>query len=213
MVCENARRAMRPRRVIVATDDERIAEAVRAFGGEAVMTSAEHRTGTDRIAQVVREHLTDVDAVVNVQGDEPDIRPEQIDLVAQLLEEHDDAAMTTLACRMQGEAAMNDPNQVKVVVDGAGRALYFSRAAIPFTREAAERDWAFLGHIGIYGYRREFLLKYTEIPQTELEKRERLEQLRALESGYVIRVGITDRPIFGIDTPEDLERFRTMLTT
>lgn len=208
MVYESARKARRAERVLVATDDERIVETVKSFGGDARMTRSDHATGTDRVAEVVREHLVDVDAVVNVQGDEADIRPEEIDAVAALLEEDREAAMTTLACRMRGREAMEDVNQVKVVCDAAGRALYFSRAPVPHVRDEASRDWTFLGHLGIYGYRREFLLKLAELPQTELEKKERLEQLRALEHGYVIRVGVIDRVVFGIDTLGDLECFR-----
>ena len=211
MVYEQAQRARCADVVIVATDDERIRAAVESFGGVARMTRSDHATGTDRVAEVVRRDLPDVDVVVNVQGDEADIRPDQVDAVAALLEEDADASMTTLACVMTGREAFEDPNQVKVVCDAKGRALYFSRAPIPFVRDASARDWTFLGHLGIYGYRREFLLKFTELPQTALEKKERLEQLRALEHGYVIRVGLTERAVFGIDTPEDLERFRAGL--
>ena len=208
MVYENASAARLADNVIVATDDERIVKAVASFGGTARMTRPNHACGTDRIAEVVRNDLPDVDLVVNVQGDEPDIRGTHIDAVVALLVEHPDADMSTLACRMSGEDAMNDPNQVKVVLDRAGRALYFSRAPVPFVRDAAERDGTFLGHLGIYGYRRKFLLKFTELEHTELERKERLEQLRALEHGYTIRVGISDETVFGIDTLEDLERFK-----
>jgi len=210
MVYEHAIQARCASAVIVATDDRRILEAVNSFGGEARMTRADYPSGTDRVAEVVRKHLPDVDAVVNVQGDEPDLEPDQIDAVAALLEEDPEAAMTTLACVMTGRDRMEDPNQVKVVCDVKGRALYFSRAPIPFVRDEAARDWTFLGHVGIYGYRREFLLEFTKLAQTPLEKKERLEQLRALEHGYIIRVGLTARTPFGIDTPEDLERFRAL---
>ena len=208
MVYERAREASGVGDVVVATDDERILDAVKSFGGDARMTDADHACGTDRVAQVVREHLADVDVVVNVQGDEADIQPDQIEQVISLLAEDSDASMTTLACRMTNAEALANPNQVKVVCDARGRALYFSRSAIPHVRDENARDGSFLGHLGIYGYRRDFLLKFTELPQTELEKKERLEQLRALEHGYIIRVGITDHVMFGIDTPEDLERFR-----
>ena len=211
MVYEHASKARCAGDIIVATDDERIVGAVESFGGRVRMTRDDHACGTERVAEVVREDLPDVDFVVNVQGDEADIQPEHVDAVAALLEEDPEAAMTTLACVMTGREAMEDPNQVKVVCDVKGRALYFSRAPIPFVRDESSRDWSFLGHLGIYGYRREFLLKFAELPQTELEKRERLEQLRALEHGYVIRVGLTDRTVFGIDTPEDLERFRAQM--
>jgi 3-deoxy-manno-octulosonate cytidylyltransferase (CMP-KDO synthetase) len=208
MVYESARAARSASRVIVATDDERIVEAVRAFGGEARMTHADHACGTDRIAEVVRNDLPDVDAVVNVQGDEPDIRPEHIDKVASLLAEDPDAVMATLACRMSSPEAHRDPNQVKVVTDAEGRALYFSRAPVPYARDVKSGAGEFLGHVGIYAYRRDFLLAFTELESTPLEVTERLEQLRALEHGYVIRVGIIDDEVFGIDTPDDLERFR-----
>lgn len=208
MVYERARRASGVGDVIVATDDERILDVVKSFGGDAHMTDADHACGTDRVAQVVREHLPGVDAVVNVQGDEADVQPGQIEQVISLLAEDSEASMTTLACRMTDAEALADPNQVKVVCDARGRALYFSRSAIPHVRDENVRDGSFLAHLGIYGYRRDFLLKFTELPQTELEKKECLEQLRALEHGYKIRVGITKHVMFGIDTPEDLERFR-----
>jgi len=211
IVYEHAKEARCAGTVVVATDDARIFDAVRAFGGEARMTRPDHACGTDRVAEVVAKHLPDVDAVVNVQGDEPDVEADQIDAVAALLEDDPQAAMTTLACVLRGREAMEDPNQVKVVCDAKGRALYFSRAPIPFVRDPASRDWTFLGHVGIYGYRRDFLLQFTSLPQTPLEIKERLEQLRAIEHGYVIRVGLTGKTLFGIDTPEDLERFRGRL--
>jgi len=209
MVYERAATARCAETVLVATDDERVAKAVRSFGGRAHMTRSDHASGTDRVAEVVREVLGEVDVVVNVQGDEPDIRGEHVDTVAGLLEEDPDASMSTLACVMTDEKAMHDPNQVKVVCDAKGRALYFSRSPIPFVRDETSRDRSFLGHLGIYGYRREFLLQFSEMPQTDLERKERLEQLRALENGFIIRVGVTPHAVFGIDTPEDLERFRS----
>lgn len=212
MVYERAKLARVPKSVLVAVDDRRVFDAVRAFGGDAVMTRADHVCGTDRIAEVARERLKDVDAIVNVQGDEPEMDPGNIDLVARLLDEDRAAAMTTLACAVTSRERMLDPNQVKVVCDAKGRALYFSRAPIPFVRDEAERDSSFLAHLGIYGYRRDFLLKFTTLPQTPLEKKEKLEQLRALEHGYVIRVGITDKVSLGIDTPEDFERFKRKAT-
>ena len=213
VVYEQARLAPCASRVVVATEDTRIADAVRQFGGEVYMTRSDHPSGTDRVAEVVLKFLPDADAVVNVQGDEPNIRPEQIDAVAKLLEEDREAAMTTLACPVTGERQMLDPNQVKVVCDARGRALYFSRAPIPFVRDPADRDWKFLRHLGIYGYRRAFLLKFVTLPQGELEKAEKLEQLRALENGYIIRVGVTPHATIGIDTPEDFERYLKGLQT
>jgi 3-deoxy-manno-octulosonate cytidylyltransferase (CMP-KDO synthetase) len=211
MVYENVKQARCADAVIVATDDRRIEAAVKSFGGEVCMTRPDHPCGTDRVAEVVQKRLGDVDTVVNVQGDEPDVEPDQVDAVAALLDEDPEAVMTTLACVMTGRERMEDPNQVKVVCDAKGRAMYFSRAPIPFVRDASARDWTFLGHIGMYAYRREFLLTFAKLPPTALETKERLEQLRALEHGYIIRVGLTGRALFGIDTPEDLDRFKAKL--
>ena len=196
-------------RAIVATDDERILRAVEDFGGEARMTAACHRSGTDRIAEVaagLREEI-----IVNVQGDEPEILPEQVDQVTRLLQEDPEASMGTLAHPIDSEADWRDPNAVKVVLDHRGYALYFSRSPIPFVRDSS--DWIKdsparpLRHLGIYSYRREFLLSYGALPPSELEESEKLEQLRALAAGYRIKVAITPHAITGIDTREDLERW------
>src|SRR5512137_2289135 len=212
-VYERAKRSVLLDRVIVATDDHRIVNAVAAFGGEAVMTSPEHATGTDRIAEVVR--TLDCDIVVNVQGDEPLIDPEMIDAAVRPLAEDPSLPMGTLAKLITDPVEACDPNVVKVVVDGKGFALYFSRAPIPWDRDgwAGKTSLADLGaggprykHIGLYVYRRDFLLAYAAMPQTPLEMTEKLEQLRALEHGHRIKVVVTDRESFGVDIPGDLSK-------
>lgn len=209
-VAERAARATLLDEVLVATDDARIAEAVRRFGGKACMTSPAHPSGTDRIAEVVRELACDL--VVNIQGDEPLIEPAVIDLAARPLAEDPSIGMGTLA-RPMGVAEAADPAKVKVVVDGRGFALYFSRSRIPFIRDDAPppSERPYLLHIGLYVYRRETLLQLAALPPTPLEERERLEQLRALEHGVRIRVAITEHQSFGVDTPADLERVRRMM--
>ena len=208
-VCERAARAPSVDTVIVATDDERIAEAVRAFGGEARMTDGGHASGTDRIAEVAA--ALDHPIIVNVQCDEPDILPEQIEQVVQLLAADETAVMATLACPIRSEALWRDSNSVKVVLDSAGNALYFSRSPIPAVRDAGglpdDPPCRPLLHLGIYGYRRNFLLRYADLPRSPLEESEKLEQLRALSAGFRIKVGITGHRSIGIDTPEDLERW------
>ncbi len=212
-VHEQTRRSRLVTRVIVATDDERIRKTVADFGGEAVMTSAAHPTGTDRIAEVVRS--LDCELVVNVQGDEPLIPPGMIDeAVAPLVE---DAAipMGTVCRKIEDRAEAFDPNVVKVVLDRKGFALYFSRAPIPWDRDrwadkSTLRDMplsaAMYKHIGLYVYRRDFLLAYAKMPQTPLEAVEKLEQLRALESGYRIKAVVTEHESFGVDIPGDLSK-------
>jgi 3-deoxy-manno-octulosonate cytidylyltransferase (CMP-KDO synthetase) len=218
-VYENSRRARRADEVIVATDSEPIRERVIAFGGKAVMTDRGHRTGTDRIAEVAAS--LDVDIVVNVQGDEPLIRPEMIDDVIDVLEDKR-ASMGTLIKKIEDHHEILDPNVVKVVFDREWFALYFSRSPIPFPRD----DWKsifeirnpqsairnFYKHIGIYSYRREVLLSLAGLQQTELEKKEKLEQLRALEHGMKIKLKETFFNTCGVDTPEDLERVEKCLS-
>lgn len=196
--------------VLVATDDVRIAEAVSGFGGLAVMTESTHPTGTDRLAEVAR-HLTS-DVVVNVQGDEPLISHEAIAAVAGRLREHSDDVMSTLRRRTDDPHELANPAVVKVVVDGAGYALYFSRAAIPFTRAGHERPPAWT-HLGLYAYRRAFLLQLASLAPTPLERAEGLEQLRALEHGFRIATLETTSRTIGVDTPDDLERVRRELET
>ena len=206
-VVEAARRSRRIERVIVATDDQRILDAVTAFGGEAVMTREDHPSGTDRIAEVA-EGLPDGKIFVNLQGDEPEVSGEALDLVVELLENDQDAPMATLATPIVDEAIYRDPSCVKVVCSQAGRALYFSRSSMPHHRDGlpSSGPMAHL-HLGLYAYRRDFLLKLGKLPQTPLEKIEKLEQLRVLELGYPIAVGIVQEKSVGIDTPDDYQRF------
>ena len=206
-VVEAAGRSGRIDRVIVATDDDRIASAVRSFGGEAVMTREDHPSGTDRVAEVAAA-LPEARIVVNLQGDEPEISAEALDLVVELLEADPGAPMATLATPIRDAATFADPSCVKVVRAGSGRALYFSRSPIPLHRDGPPAaDPLGLLHLGLYAYRRDFLLKLATLPPSPLETSEKLEQLRVLEAGYPIAVGIVEEPSVGIDTPEDYRRF------
>ena len=195
--------------VIVATDDERIASAARGFGAEVAMTARTHVSGTDRIAEVAAARgWKDDDIVVNVQGDEPLIPPVVIDQVAQLLGDHRAAHMATLAAKLEQINEFNDPNTVKVACDVTGRALYFSRAPIPWNRDAVNTVTpASLRHIGIYAYRVGALRRLAVLPPGRLEQIEKLEQLRALENGMEIRVALAvERPLADVNTAADLER-------
>lgn len=203
--------------VVVATDDERIRTAVEAFGGRVVMTSTSHRCGTDRCAEALDTIGGDYDIVVNVQGDEPFIRREQIEALVECFAA-EDVAIATLARpfrREEGMAAVDNPNNVKVVRDAMGRALYFSRAAIPFIRDHKREAWLerhnYLKHVGIYAFRGDVLRRVTRLEGGELERLEMLEQLRWLEQGYRIAVAVTDDESIGIDTPEDLARAEALL--
>lgn len=189
--------------VIVATDDSRIYRAVRSFGGNAQMTATEHQSGTDRIAEVAA-HL-ESDIIVNLQGDEPEISPRAIEHMIGLLAQDTHTQVATLATPISLDEA-RDPHLVKVVCDHRGYALYFSRAVIPYPRQIKE-DTVFLGHIGIYAYRRSFLLKYSALTGSLLEEIEKLEQLRVLQNGYRILVAITDYRSRGVDTLEDYRKF------
>jgi 3-deoxy-manno-octulosonate cytidylyltransferase (CMP-KDO synthetase) len=201
---EAARRARRASRVVVATDDRRIADAVRAAGGEAAMTSPSCRSGTDRVAEAARA-LPGEDVVLNVQGDEPEVEPEALDALAEAMEADAGIEMGTLAAPLApGEESV--PSVVKVVVDARGFALYFSRAPIPYRRDPAGPGRA-LHHVGVYAYRRAFLARFAAMPQTPLERTESLEQLRALENGVRVRVVPVDRAPPGVDTREDYEAF------
>lgn len=203
MICrvlERASRAQKTEKVIVATDDERIYDAVRAEGGEAILTRADHPTGTDRLAEVA-EAYPEVDLIVNVQGDEPLIEPSVIDDLIAPFEMDENLPMATVMVRMDDAAEQLNPNNVKVIVDKLGYALYFSRSLVPYPRAVAGPVYK---HIGIYAYRRDFLLRYARLEPTPLERAESLEQLRALENGYGIRVLETDCRFVGVDTPEDL---------
>jgi 3-deoxy-manno-octulosonate cytidylyltransferase (CMP-KDO synthetase) len=206
-----ARRATRPGGAIVAADCPEIADAVRAFGGQAELTSPDHASGTDRVAEVAAR-LSDVDVFVNVQGDEPELRGETIDRVVGLLEQNPDAPMATLATPIRDRRQLEDPACVKVVCDARGHALYFSRSVIPHPRQwddalLAADPPAFLQHVGLYAYRRDFLLRLAQMPPCRLEQIERLEQLRVLDAGQRIVVGVVDEPTVGIDTPEDYRAF------
>ncbi len=205
-VVERVRLARRVHQCLVATDDPRIADAVRSFGGTACMTRADHPSGSDRIAEVVRTLPGGADDVIlNVQGDEPEIEPAYLDqLVARLL--HSGAPLATLACPFPAGADPADPNMVKVVSNARDEALYFSRALIPFPRDGGTaRPW--LLHIGVYAYRRDFLLEYTTWPQGRLEQIEKLEQLRVLERGGAIAIERVAHAAPGIDTPADYAAF------
>ena len=195
--------------VIVATDDVRIQDAARAFGAPVRMTRDDHVSGTDRVAEVASMEAASAEAadlVVNIQGDEPLIDPAAIDAAVLPLLDEPAIAMGTLRKRIEDQREVDDPNVVKVVTDRFENAIYFSRAAIPFQREGA-RD-LYYKHIGLYVYRRDFLLRYPTLPVGPLETSERLDQLRALENGFRIRVVLTDYESFGVDTAEDLERVR-----
>jgi 3-deoxy-manno-octulosonate cytidylyltransferase (CMP-KDO synthetase) len=186
---------------IIATDDERIYEAARSFGAPVRMTRPDHASGTDRVAEVASAEEAAV--VVNIQGDEPLIDPAAIDAAILPVVHDTDVAMATLKKKIEDPREIDDPNVVKVVTNHAGDAIYFSRCAIPYARE---QGGAWFKHIGLYVYRREFLLGYSRLTVGPLERAERLEQLRALENGYPIRVIETDYESLGVDTPEDLER-------
>lgn len=209
---EAALKAKKPAGICVATDHEEILREVQSFGGQAEMTDLNAPSGTDRVAEVARRRLADVDIVVNVQGDEPDLAGESIDLAIQLLEENPNAVMSTLATPIRSRSQLDDPACVKVVFDEAKRAQYFSRSPIPYPRKwddslLASEPPSFYQHVGLYAYRREFLLQLSQIPQSQKEKIEKLEQLRVLDAGYTILVGVVDDFTFGIDTPEDYRRF------
>lgn len=199
--------------VLVAVDDPRIAQEVADFGGEALMTSPECQSGTDRVAEVALRK-TEFDIFVNVQGDEPEIEPQAIEEVTRLLVENPDVGMATVATPIRDPALLADPNCVKVVCTDAGEALYFSRSAIPAIRDGADSvDFAqdpprFWQHVGLYAYRRDFLLWFAVQPVGTLEQTERLEQLRALQAGRRILVGRVTQAARGIDTLADFEAFR-----
>ena len=195
----------------VATDDERIAQAVEEFGGKYIMTSTSHRSGTDRCEEAVQKSGIAVDVVVNVQGDEPFIAATQIKILCQCFEQPntDIATLVKPFTPDMGIEALKNPNSPKVVLDQQECALYFSRSVIPYLRGVDEKEWlthhTFYKHIGLYAYRRSVLSEITQLPPSTLEQSESLEQLRWLENGYRIRVGKTDIETIGIDTPEDLQ--------
>ncbi|MGH8309752.1 MAG: 3-deoxy-manno-octulosonate cytidylyltransferase [Steroidobacteraceae bacterium] len=206
-------RASGAREVIIATDDARVADAARGFGADVAMTSVSHPSGTDRIAEVARaRNWSPEDLVVNVQGDEPLMPPTLIDQVAELLASDKDADIATLSAPLGAPAELTDPNVVKIVCDRAGHALYFSRAPIPWNRDAGHDAGPAHRHVGIYAYRVRSLRLMTELPPSPLETIEKLEQLRALENGLMIRVGqAREQPGADINTREDLERVERVL--
>ncbi len=219
-VVEQARQATALSRVVVATDDERIRAHVTGFGGEVVMTSVHHQSGTDRCGEAVQQlvragTVTQIDYVVNIQGDEPFIQPRQIDLLASVLDGTTELA--TLIRQIDDSATLANPNTPKVVVSAGGEALYFSRQAIPYQRDQPPEHWlrhhTYYKHIGLYAYRTDVLACITQLPPSALERAESLEQLRWLENGYRIRAVVTDLDSHGIDTPEDLARLSRMYPT
>lgn len=205
MICRVFDRAAKAQKVsaaLVATDDQRIYDAVRQHGGNAVMTRADHPTGTDRLAEVA-EKYPDVDLIINVQGDEPLIEPSLIDDLATVFEQDADLQMATVCTEIKDPEEQKNPNNVKVVMDKNGFALYFSRSLMPYPRHTGTPVYK---HIGIYAYKRDFLLRYAKMPETPLEHAESLEQLRALENGFRIKVIKTPFQFVGVDTAEDLAK-------
>jgi len=198
-------------KVVVATDDERIFKHVQSFGGHVVMTDKNHQSGTDRCAEVAL-NFQDMEAIINIQGDEPFINPLQIDQVAQQLQQNIALNIATLAKRISDSTQLFSPNIVKVVFNQSNIAQYFSRRPIPYLRGVDQIDWitkgVFYKHIGLYGYRRQTLLDITQLPLSLLEKTESLEQLRWLDNGYKIGVGLTEIETIGIDSPADLDKVR-----
>jgi len=207
-VFERAVQANLADRVIIATDNVQIYETALLFGAEAEMTLDTHNSGSDRIAEVVERH-PEIGYIVNLQGDEPTINPENIDEVIRLVKDDNDADVSTLIREITEEKEIDNPNLVKCVYDNLGYAMYFSRSRIPFVRNAGYAK--FYGHIGIYGYKRDALLRMTSSNQTSLELSESLEQLRALQMGMKIKVSIVDEAPIGIDTVEDLNHFKNRI--
>lgn len=209
-VYERAKRAQTVHRVLVATDDQRIVDAVKSFGGEACMTRTDHRTGTERIAEVAAREPGDV--FVNVQGDEPLIDPAAIDTAVGALLEEPAAQISTVATPVRHAGDIMDPNVVKAVLDFDGNALYFSRAPIPWVRDSQQKIHVnYWKHLGLYVFERNALLEYPTLPQGELEKIEQLEQLRWLENGWKIRVAEVAHDAVSVDVPEDVTRVERML--
>jgi len=214
-VYERAKGARLAREIIVATDDRRILEAAESFGAKAIMTSGGHPSGTDRVAEAARSVAPEARIIVNLQGDEPLIRPEMIDDVIMLLED-ERADIGTLVKKIEKEEEFTDANIVKAVFNGEGFALYFSRSPVPFHMDRGQGGKGPLKaykHIGIYAYRKEALMRLTGLPPTALEEAERLEQLRALENGMAIKIKETQYDTIGVDTPEDLLKVEECLNT
>lgn len=212
-VYERSRIAEGLDRLVVATEDTRIADSVKRFGGESILTRPDHPSGTDRLAEAARIlQLSDQDIVVNIQGDEPLVEPSMIQLLITALAGAPQCSMATLAYRSENEREYLNPNVVKVVVDASSRALYFSRAPIPCRRDVEDSPLSFLKHLGFYAYRNSFLQIFTQLPPGRLESVEKLEQLRALENGYAIQVALSEMETIGVDTPEDLGRISERFT-
>lgn len=195
-------------RVIIATDDDRIFDACKAFGAEVEMTSTNHKSGSDRIAEVAKRH-SEIAYIINLQGDEPLIEQENIELVIKGIKFDDNADISTLVREITDENELNNPNLVKCIFDVNNYAMYFSRAKIPYERNVGKSK--FYGHLGIYGYKKEALFKMTNLAQTTYEMSESLEQLRALQNGMKIKVSIVKNVPVGIDTQEDFEKFKAMV--
>ncbi|MDZ4242562.1 MAG: 3-deoxy-manno-octulosonate cytidylyltransferase, partial [Candidatus Omnitrophota bacterium] len=196
--------------VLIACDDKRIVEAARGFSAKAVMTSPEHASGTDRIAEAVENIPANI--IVNIQGDEPLIRPSVIDNLAKALIQDDECPMATVIKPIQDEDELSDPNVVKVVINQNRHAMYFSRAPVPYIRDKkSSKNVVYYKHIGLYAYKKSFLRTFTRLPPSRLEQIERLEQLRALEAGYKIRTVVTNYESVGVDTPEDLQKVEKLL--
>jgi len=214
-VWERASQARYLSSLVIATDDERIRLAAEDFRARVVMTRSDHASGTDRVAEAAS--ASNAEIVVNIQGDEPMLDPAAIDAAVLGLLEHDDVPMGTLKKRIENATEIADPNVVKVVTDHAGNALYFSRLPIPYVRGVEAPQAGYFKHLGLYAYRRDFLLGYSDLPVGPLERAERLEQLRALENGFKIRVIETESESLGVDTPEDWRRvsalFEKMVAT
>ncbi|UOQ75037.1 3-deoxy-manno-octulosonate cytidylyltransferase [Hymenobacter cellulosilyticus] len=213
-VVEQAQQA-RLSRVVVATDDERILNHVRSFGGEALLTSADHPSGTDRVFDAYCQLDSPADCIINIQGDEPFIQPGQINALIDLFEQDLSTQLATLVKPVDTSEELFSPHMPKVVLNGRGQALYFSRHPLPYQRQYPQEQWLahhrYLRHIGLYGYRADILAEITRLPPSPLELAESLEQLRWLEAGYLIQTAETMVVTLGIDTPEDLERARRQL--
>lgn len=210
-VWERAKKSRELQDVIIAVDDERILQKAKEFGAKAVLTAKEHASGSDRVAEAAKS--LEVDVIINIQGDEPLIDPKAIDALAKAMKDDSSCSMATLIKTIEDEKEINDPNVVKVVIDHQENALYFSRAPIPYHRDqkafGSNRCYK---HLGIYAYRKEFLLKFISLPKSFLEKTEQLEQLRVLEAGYKIKTVLTDMETISVDTEADLIRVRKFLT-
>ena len=207
-VWEKAKNCTGIDRVIIATDDDRIFNACKEFGAEVEMTSTEHKSGSDRIAEVAKRH-PEIAYIINVQGDEPLIEPENIELVRKGVAEDNTADISTLVREIKDKDEINNPNLVKCIFDVNNFAMYFSRSKIPYERNEGKSK--FYGHLGIYGYKKEALFKMTSLPQTTYEMSESLEQLRALQNGMKIKIAIVENVPVGIDTIEDFEKFKRMV--